>query len=144
MAREEEPDFILREPTVRPIPSSSILLVEDNADIREGLSLLLESEGYDVAEAGSAEDGLAHLKARSFQLVVTDYMLPGETGAWMVEQACRAGCLGEARVLMITAHPRAMPPPGVRIHHKPLDINEFLRAVQAELLAGLQRRAKAS
>jgi CheY-like chemotaxis protein len=129
---------------VRSFFSSSILLVEDNPDIREGLSLLLESEGFDVVEAGSAEDGLAHLKARRFQLVVTDYMLPGETGTWMVEQASRAGCLGEARVLMITAHPRARPPSGVRILHKPVDIDEFLRAVETELMAGLQREAKAS
>jgi CheY-like chemotaxis protein len=129
--------------TVGPSSTSSILLVEDNEDIREGLSLLLESEGYAVAEAGTAEGGLAHLKARSFQLVVTDYMLPRESGGWMVEQAARTGCLGGARVLMITAHPRVVPPPGVRILHKPLDIDVFLRAVQEELMAGLQREAKA-
>lgn len=122
--------------------TSSILLVEDNEDIREGLSLLLESEGYHVTEAGTAEDGLAHLRARSFQLVVTDYMLPRENGGWMVEQATRTGCLGASRVLMITAHPRVVPPPGVRILHKPLDIDVFLRAVQEELMAGRQREAK--
>jgi CheY-like chemotaxis protein len=128
---------------VSPSSASSILLVEDNVDIREGLSLLLDSEGYEVVEAGTAEEGLKHLKARSFQLVVTDYMLPGQSGGWMVEQAARTGSLRAARVLMITAHPHVVPPPGVRILHKPLDIDVFLRAVEEELLAGLHREAKA-
>jgi CheY-like chemotaxis protein len=52
-----------------------ILLVEDNADIREGLMELLESEGYSVSNAGSAEDGLARLRQESFQLVITDYIV---------------------------------------------------------------------
>ncbi|KFE64311.1 response regulator [Hyalangium minutum] len=124
-------------------PAASILLVEDNEDIREGLSILLESEGYDITAVGSAEEGLALLKARGFHVVVTDYMLTGESGGWMVEQASQAGCLNHARVLMITAHPRVVPPQGVRILHKPLDIDFFLRVVEEERAASLQREAKA-
>lgn len=121
---------------------ASVLVVEDNEDIREGMSLLLESEGYDVTEVGSAEEGLAQLKARSFHVVVTDYMLTGETGGWMVEQAAQAGCLNQTRVLMITAHPRVVPPQGVRILHKPLDVNVFLSAVAEEMAAVRQREAR--
>jgi CheY-like chemotaxis protein len=116
--------------------------VEDNEDIREGMSMLLESEGYEVEAVGSAEEGLARLKARSFHVVVTDYMLTGESGGWMVEQAAAAGCLNQTRVLMITAHPRVVPPQGVRLLHKPLDINVLLRAVAEELAAVRQREAK--
>ena len=122
--------------------ASSVLLVEDNEDIREGMSMLLESEGYEVEAVGSAEEGLARLKARSFHVVVTDYMLTGESGGWMVEQAAAAGCLNQTRVLMITAHPRVVPPQGVRLLHKPLDINVLLRAVAEELAAVRQREAK--
>lgn len=124
-------------------PVASVLLVEDNEDIREGLSILLESEDYDVTAVGSAEEGLALLKARRFHVVVTDYMLTGESGGWMVEQASQAGCLNHARVLMITAHPRVVPPQGVRILHKPLDIDVFLRVVEEERGASLQRTSKA-
>ncbi|WP_224247266.1 response regulator [Hyalangium gracile] len=123
---------------------SSILLVEDNEDIREGLSTLLEPEGYDVTAVGTAEEGLVQLETRRFDLVITDYMLPGENGGWMVEQAAKRSCLGNARVLMITAHPRVVPPPGVRILHKPLDIHALLRAVGDELAVGLQHKVKAS
>jgi CheY-like chemotaxis protein len=106
-----------------------ILLVEDNEDIREGLTDLLESEGYSVAGSGSAEEGLARLRSESFQLVITDYMLPGETGGWLLEQAEREQRLRGMGAVMITAHPKVRPPAGVRLMHKPLDINDFLRVV---------------
>jgi CheY-like chemotaxis protein len=122
--------------------AARVLLIEDNEDIREGLSILLESEGYDIVAAGSAEDGLAILRKQAFDLVITDYMLPGESGGWMVEQARRESCLGEARVVMITAHPRVVPPAGVRILHKPLDVDDFLRMVMEESQARANRMAR--
>jgi CheY-like chemotaxis protein len=112
-----------------------ILLVEDNEDIREGLTDLLESEGYSVVGSGSAEEGLARLRAESFQLVITDYMLPGENGGWMLEQAEREQRLRDTPAVMITAHPRVKPPEGVRLVHKPLDIDDFLRLVDVSIHA---------
>ncbi|WP_375767688.1 response regulator [Archangium gephyra] len=106
-----------------------ILLVEDNEDIREGLTDLLESEGYSVAGSGTAEEGLARLRSESFHLVITDYMLPGQNGDWLLEQAEREHRLHSTGALMITAHPRVQPPAGVRLMHKPLDIDDFLRVV---------------
>jgi CheY-like chemotaxis protein len=106
-----------------------ILLVEDNDDIREGLTTLLDGEGYVVTEARTAEEGLAHLRRRSFRLVVTDYMLPARSGGWMLEQALGDGLLRAASVLMVTAHPKVQVPAGARMLHKPLDIDEFLHAV---------------
>jgi CheY-like chemotaxis protein len=110
-----------------------ILLVEDNEDIREGLTDLLESEGYSVIGTGTAEEGLEHLRTQSFHLIITDYMLPGENGGWMLEQAAREQLLRSTPAVMITAHPRVKPPQGVRLVHKPLDIDDFLRLVDASL-----------
>ena len=107
-----------------------ILLVEDNDDIREGLVALLDGEGYAVTECPTAEEGLARLKERSFHLVVTDYMLPGRSGGWMLEEAIGAGLVVGTGILMITAHPKVTAPPGARMLHKPLDIDEFLLVVQ--------------
>jgi hypothetical protein len=58
------------------------------------------------------------------------------------EQARRESCLGEARVVMITAHPRVVPPAGVRILHKPLDIDDFPRVVTEETQARSQRMSR--
>lgn len=113
--------------------SQKILLVEDNGDIREGLVALLESEGYAVTECASAEEGLAHLKERTHALVITDFMLPGHNGGWLLEEATRAGLLSDCAVLMMTAHPRVQAPPGARILSKPLDIDDFLRVVRESL-----------
>jgi CheY-like chemotaxis protein len=111
-----------------------ILLVEDNEDIREGLTDLLQSEGYSVAGSGSAEEGLALLREQSFHLVITDYMLPGQNGGWLLEQAAREERLRGTGAVMITAHPRVRPPKGVRLIHKPLDIDDFLRVVGESLV----------
>jgi CheY-like chemotaxis protein len=110
-----------------------ILLVEDNEDIREGLTDLLESEGYSVVGTATAEEGLDRLRTEVFHLVITDYMLPGENGGWMLEQAEREQLLRDTPAVMITAHPRVKPPNGVRLMNKPLDIDDFLRMVDGSL-----------
>lgn len=62
-----------------------ILIVEDDEDIREGVRILLESEGYDVAEA---EDGFSGLRLLSDEtdLVVLDVMMPGISGIKTCEE----------------------------------------------------------
>ncbi|MDC0710072.1 response regulator [Stigmatella sp. ncwal1] len=124
-----------------PIRGPWVLLVEDNEDIREGLSTLLESEDYGVISVGTAEEGLARLRSQQVHLLITDYMLPGESGGWLVEQAVKEGHLQQTRLVMITAHPRVVPPAGVRMLHKPLDINDFLRIVEEEFAALAQHAA---
>ena len=47
----------------------SILVVDDESEIREGLELLLQSEGYQVSSAETAMSGLAQLEERPFDLL---------------------------------------------------------------------------
>ena len=56
-----------------------ILIIEDDAEIREGVRILLESEGYLVAEAENGQAGLALLKEDT-DLVILDIMMPGMSG----------------------------------------------------------------
>ena len=65
--------------------SSKILLIEDDADIREGVRILLESEDYQITEAGSGEDGLKLLSEET-DLVILDIMLPGISGLKTCEE----------------------------------------------------------
>lgn len=119
-----------------------VLLVEDNPDIRDGLAQLLETEGYAVEAVGSAEEGLAALRREGhFDLVVSDYMLPGETGAWMLDEASRAGLLQTTQALMVTAHPRVRGPHGIQVIQKPLDIDDFLKVVFDLLRPARDRRS---
>lgn len=65
--------------------ATNILIVEDDEDIREGVKILLESEGYNVVEA---EDGFTALKLLSEKtdLVILDVMMPGISGIKTCEE----------------------------------------------------------
>ena len=56
-----------------------ILIVEDDADIREGVRILLESEDYMVDEAEDGREGLENLRDDT-DLVILDIMMPGKSG----------------------------------------------------------------
>jgi len=62
------------------MPNGSILVIDDEAEIREGLELLLSSEGYAVASAETGESGLAHLEQEPYDLLLLDVNLPGRSG----------------------------------------------------------------
>ena len=67
-----------------------VLVVEDEAAIREVIALNLRMAGYDVTEAGSAEAGLAAIGGSApFDVAVLDIMLPGMNGFSLCENIRR-------------------------------------------------------
>jgi DNA-binding NtrC family response regulator len=58
----------------------AILVVDDELEIREGLDLLLTTEGFEVTPAETGEAGLALLEQRPFALGLLDVSLPGRSG----------------------------------------------------------------
>ena len=58
---------------------ANILIIEDDADIREGIRILLESENYTVQEAENGHAGLKLLTPDT-DLVILDVMMPGISG----------------------------------------------------------------
>lgn len=62
-----------------------ILIIEDDGDIREGVRILLESEGYQVEEARDGRAGLALLTEET-DLVILDVMMPGMSGIKTCEE----------------------------------------------------------
>ena len=63
-----------------------ILLVEDDGDIREGVRVLLESEGYEVYEAESGNRAL-ELVNKDMDLIILDIMMPGISGIRTCEES---------------------------------------------------------
>jgi len=57
-----------------------ILVIDDNAAIRELLRLVLEEEGYEVIEAADGAEGLQRYQATPTDLVITDLKMPGMDG----------------------------------------------------------------
>jgi DNA-binding NtrC family response regulator len=64
-----------------------LLIVEDEATLRAAMAAQLTDGGYDVQEAGSAEDALARLADFAFDIIITDLRLPGIDGSELVEAA---------------------------------------------------------
>lgn len=64
----------------------SILIVEDEKDVREVMSGMMEYFGYATQIVGSGEEALDKLKDTSFDLIITDLGLPGIDGREMVKQ----------------------------------------------------------
>jgi CheY-like chemotaxis protein len=63
--------------------NKTILIVDDEPAVRDVVSKLVENEGYDAVLADSGESAFALLAKQSFDLVMTDLMMPGVTG-WEV------------------------------------------------------------
>ena len=63
-----------------PPPPFSLLVVDDEPDLRTLYELTLVREGYDIDTAGSVEEALARLDARHYNLVISDMRLPDGTG----------------------------------------------------------------
>ncbi len=57
-----------------------LLVVDDEAGIRESLSSILEDEGYNVEAVGSAEEALNRAVTGEFEVVLLDVWLPGMDG----------------------------------------------------------------
>jgi two-component system, chemotaxis family, chemotaxis protein CheY len=57
-----------------------VLVVEDDGAVRHMLALSLEHAGYHVETAGDGVEALVEMKQRRFDVVVTDYQMPGMDG----------------------------------------------------------------
>lgn len=126
---------------------SRILLVEDSDDLRALMVLILESEGYIVDSARTAEEGLRLLNSRRYDLVLSDYALPGRTGAWLLREAVARHLLSRMDGIIVTAHPQVRDADGFEVIYKPLDFDAFLEQIRCHLdrdPAHDQRRATPS
>lgn len=116
-------------------PRARILLVEDDDDTRQLLAIALGGQGYQVEEAASAHEGLERLRSGSFDLILSDYDLPGKTGAAMLKEAGEGGLLSSTPTMVITAHPEPEGIENTEVIRKPLDLDRFLHQVQRILAA---------
>jgi DNA-binding NtrC family response regulator len=65
---------------------ADILIVEDMSGVRHAISTMLKRAGHTVAVAENGEQGLAELKRRPFDLVITDMLMPGSDGMEVLNQ----------------------------------------------------------
>jgi two-component system response regulator GlrR len=83
-------------------PSARLLVVDDDTDLLRLLSMRLESAGYRVSTATSAEAALAQLDVERPQLVISDVRLPGRDGLALYDEVRRRH--PALPVILLTAH----------------------------------------
>ncbi len=86
----------------RPVGAHTILVIDDEAGIRETLETLLEFEGYAVSLAVDGERGLDRIGERPYDLVLLDLALPGKNGIEILEIIRERA--PELPVIMLTAY----------------------------------------
>src|ERR1035438_3908010 len=80
----------------------AVLIVDDEAAIRESLQTLLEFEGYAVEVANDGHEGLARIAERPFDLVLLDFALPERNGIEVLHDIRERD--SDLPVIMITAY----------------------------------------
>jgi len=115
----------------------SLLVVDDEPDLRTLYELTLLREGYDIETAGTVQDALLHLKDRIYSAVITDMRLPDGTGLdilrWLEESGRRE------KAIVITAYGsaenavEALKAGAYDYLTKPVDLKQFRAAVASAL-----------
>ena len=81
--------------------TEKLLIVEDEDTLRESLKRVLTSEGYAVDGVGSSEEALRLLEENTYDLIITDIILPGIDGIQLLKK-CREKN-PQVKVIIITA-----------------------------------------
>lgn len=82
--------------------NAKILIVDDDANMRESINDNLDMEGYEVFQAASGKDAVAAVKKHSFDVILMDYNLTDSTGIDVIKQIRTINT--ESQILMLTAH----------------------------------------
>ncbi|MDD2806593.1 MAG: response regulator [Elusimicrobiales bacterium] len=113
---------------------SKILIVDDDAHLRETLRDLLEMEGYKVFEAGSGADAMKMVVSDFFHVILMDFNLTDKTGIEVIKDIRKLNT--DSQILMMTAHAsldtavKAIQESVYDFLIKPVDFNYLRRAIK--------------
>ncbi|WP_086967820.1 response regulator transcription factor [Caballeronia glebae] len=113
------------------LSAPSILLIDDEPDIRTVWSMLLEAEGMEVSSARDGADGLTHAQAHAPDVIVCDYMMPGMNGLEVCD-AVRADKDLKGTALILWSAARGIQAGGRvdLVLEKPVDFDAFIRQIR--------------
>jgi two-component system cell cycle response regulator DivK len=112
-----------------------ILIVEDDEKSRRLMSDVLSHQGYQIAEAANAEDGLEIVRRDHPALVLMDIHLPGMSGLDALREIRRDASIRATRVLAVTASVMGNDRNKIRdagfdgFEPKPINLRAFLQKV---------------
>jgi CheY-like chemotaxis protein len=109
-----------------------ILVIDDDADLRQTLQLLLADQGYLVTAVPNGQAGLVQLREGPRpNLILLDLMMPQMNGWQFLEQARADSMLGSVPVVIMTARPAVdpQPPANMEVLRKPFDFAKLLSTI---------------
>jgi CheY-like chemotaxis protein len=87
-----------------PVQAPRVLLVDDDATLRRLVAMMLEDLPIELLCCSSVADALDALRAQTVQLLITDWMMPGDSGLVLLQTLAREPALrGEARLVVFSA-----------------------------------------
>ena len=122
-------------PESKPENAGRVLIIDDEAEIRESLETLLQIEGFTVVAAASGREGLTQIGQRHFDVILLDLALPDKNGMDVMAEIRMQH--PEQAVIMITAYGtvenavRAMQSGATNFIQKPWDNEKLLADVRA-------------
>jgi len=120
------------------VHATCVLIVDDDPDVREALSFLLDDEGYRVSSAADGAAALKQLKREQPCLVLLDLMMP-EMSGWEILRRMRADpALAQVPVCVVSAVYEEAPAEAFCALPKPLDVDKLLDIVQQRCGAHLR------
>ena len=109
--------------------SKSALVVDDEPGVRMCTADALLDMGFEVVEAGSAEEALRLIDAGAIpQVVITDHMMPGMSGSELAAAILQR--LPEAAVILVSGYADVELAQGVRMLPKPFGLRELRQTVE--------------
>ncbi len=79
-----------------------VMVIEDEADIRDILTNLLEDEGFDVVALESGVNAIEDIKAHQPDLLLLDQILPGKTGIEVLREVRASATYSKLPIIMVT------------------------------------------
>ena len=106
-----------------------ILIVEDDPEVREGMTILLEESGYRIEAVGNGKEALDVMQTRLPCLVLLDLMMPVMTG-WALHAAMRADeRLKRIPICVVSAVTSHAPTDAECVLEKPVQVPKLLEAI---------------
>lgn len=103
-------------------PAKTILIVDDDREIVQGLRLVLEGCGYRVVTAHDGEAGLSAAESERPDLVIVDMMMPKKSG-FLVIEGLKSKETSSPKVIMMTANEGSRH----RAYAEMLGVDDYLR-----------------
>jgi len=89
---------------MEPVAGRTILVVDDEPDVRRYLSALLDDAGFTVLMAGDGEEAMDILKTHKPDLISLDLIMPRKSGQKLLYELRKDRGLSRIPVLIVTAH----------------------------------------